>query len=401
MSKNFFSKTQVWCTGRVDLNREFPILENVDSEDFKIKLGAFLSPDNPDLLFIVPEANLTDALQISLYKDEVISILSLKQFQQSSPDELFRRKTILKVQRNELALLIKAVFQKRRQGFLLKLQGILFKPSALKDFYELLKSEITFKHTAIVIFMLAFIPGICWYLFQPGPLIEWEEPVTKMVFTKIPGGCYEMGCGSWTDDCFPYELPVHKVCVDEFWIGKKEVTVGQWKKIMGNNEEWKELMKNTYSSVFSRSVNYPAVMVNWHDVKNFARELSKKTGREFRLPTEAEWEYACRSRGGPEKYAGGTSLDKLAWYSANTGKSVRPVGEKKANSLGLYDMSGNVKEWCEDMYHSRAYHKHQRNNPVMEDGTGRVIRGGSWNCESRFVRCGFRFGVALKAGGVI
>ncbi len=360
---------------------------------FEVKLDAFLSEDNPDFLFIVPEANMTQAIKIDL-KNKDVSLLSLKQFQNCSPHELFRKKTILKVKRDELDLLIKTVFQKAARS-----RWRIF--DCVQDFSELLRSEITLKRSAIVILMLVLISGTCWYLFKDKheQMTEWEEPVTKMVFTRVPGGCYEMGCGSWTDDCFPYEFPVHKVCVDEFRIGKKEVTVGQWKKIMGNNEEWKDLMENRYSSVFSRGGNYPVVMVNWHDVKGFAGELGRKTGRKYRLPTEAEWEYACRSRGGPEKYAGGTSLDKFAWYSANTGESVHPVGGKKSNGLGLSDMSGNVKEWCEDMYHSKAYHKHPRKNPVMDDGAGRVIRGGSWNCESRFIRCGFRFGSDPESRG--
>lgn len=240
---------------------------------------------------------------------------------------------------------------------------------------------------------------------KPGPFEPkiWEEPVTGMEFVWIPAGCYEMGCGSWTSDCFPYEKPVHKACMDGYWIGKNEVTLEQWKKVMENKEKGKELMEK-YPSEFKRGENYPVVMVNWHDAKAFIHGLGEHTGEKYRLPTEAEWEYACRSGGRLEKYAGKgetdqKDVDELAWYNINSEQTIHPVGEKEPNEIGLYDMSGNVKEWCEDMFRPDAYKKHPCNNPKMGEGTGRVIRGGSWSSEIKFIRCASRFGIPLNSMG--
>ncbi len=125
----------------------------------------------------------------------------------------------------------------------------------------------------------------------------WKEPVTGMEFVWVPGGCYEMGCGNWTSDCFRDEKPVHEVCVDGFWMGKTEVTQGQWKQIMGENPAW-----------FKKGDNYPVEKVRWPEVEKFAKKLSSLStdAYKFRFPTEAEWEYAARSGGKPEKYAGGS-----------------------------------------------------------------------------------------------
>ena len=210
----------------------------------------------------------------------------------------------------------------------------------------------------------------------------WKDPVTGMELVLVPSGCYEMGCGRWTSDCGKDEKPVHEVCVDGFWIGKYEVTQGQWKKVMGSNP-----------SHFNKGDNYPVERVSWNDAKEFIGKLnSLNSGQyEFRLPTEAEWEYACRSGGKSEKYAGGNEVDSVAWYGSNSGRSTHPVGAKTPNGLGIYDMSGNVWEWCEDIYSEDAYSKHQRNNPIYTGGGSyRVFRGGSWLYGPRFVRCAYR-----------
>jgi len=205
----------------------------------------------------------------------------------------------------------------------------------------------------------------------------WKDPVIGMEFVWVPEGCYEMGCGSWGGGCQDDEKPVHEVCVDGFWIGKYEVTQSQWKKVMGNNP-----------SNFKKGDNYPVEMVSWNDGKVFIKRLNQKSGgNKFRLPSEAEWEYAARSGGKPEKYAGGNNVDAVAWYWENGGKTTHPVGTKAPNGLDVYDMSGNVWEWCEDIYSKNAYGKHQRNNPIYtEGGSYRVFRGGSWNDFPRGVR---------------
>ncbi len=209
----------------------------------------------------------------------------------------------------------------------------------------------------------------------------FTEPVTGIEFVWMSGRCYDMGCGEWAGDCYDYEKPSHKVCVDGFWIGKYEVTQGQWKKIMQDNP-----------SAFKHGDNYPVEMLSWNDTKEFIRKLNEKTGGKFRLPTEAEWEYACRSGGKPEKYADGKDIDEVSWYASNSEISTHPIGTKAPNRLGIYDMSGNVGEWCEDMYSHDAYMKHQIDNPISKDGLGRVIRGGGWSYYSRAIRCTSRSG---------
>jgi len=143
---------------------------------------------------------------------------------------------------------------------------------------------------------------------------------------------------------------------------------------------------------FGRDGDQPMVEVSWHGAKAFADWLSRKSGKDFRLPTEAECEYAARSGGKREKYAGGNNLDRVAWYDDNSGGRTHAVGTKAANGLGLYDMSGNVWEWCQDVYDSDAYSRHSRHNPVITSGgSRRVHRGGGWGNNPRNVRSANRF----------
>jgi len=136
------------------------------------------------------------------------------------------------------------------------------------------------------------------------------------------------------------EKPSHKVCVNDFYLGIYEVTQGQWEKVMGNNP-----------SSFKKGNNYPVERVSWEDVQQFIHRLNSQTGRKYRLPTEAEWEYAARSGGKQEKYAGTNQegeLKEYAWFTANSDFQTHPVGQKRPNGLGIYDMIGNVSEWCAD-----------------------------------------------------
>ena len=195
----------------------------------------------------------------------------------------------------------------------------------------------------------------------------YTDPVTKMEFVKVKGDCYEMGdtFGDGQSD----ERPVHKVCVDNFYIGKYEVTQREWKKIMGSNP-----------SGFKSCGDYcPVERVSWNDVQEFIRELNNKPNRNFRLPTEAEWEFAARSGGKNEKYSGGDDADSVAWYWNNSNETTHPVGQKEANELGIYDMSGNVWEWCLDRYDENYYNISHQNNPQGPDnGSTYVLRGGGW-----------------------
>jgi formylglycine-generating enzyme required for sulfatase activity len=211
---------------------------------------------------------------------------------------------------------------------------------------------------------------------------SWTEPYTGMSFVWVPGGCYEMGCGRWTDECKEDEKPVHEVCVDGFWFGKYEVTQAEWTKVMQNNP-----------SRFKKGDNYPVENVSWKDIEAFIEQLGARSETQFvfRLPTEAEWEFACRSAGKAEKFAGGRDVNDVAFYIENSDYSTQPVGTKQQNGLGLNDMSGNVMEWCMDTYNERAYSLHERTNPVHIGGeTKRVCRGGGWDFRSGNARCSHR-----------
>ena len=182
------------------------------------------------------------------------------------------------------------------------------------------------------------------------------------------------------------EKPVHEVCLDDFYIGKYEVTQKEWQEVMGNNP-----------SYFKGCDNCPVEQVSWDDVQEYIGRLNQKLApagskQGYRLPTEAEWEYAARSGGKMEKYAGGDNVHLIAWYKLNSVDKTHPVGQKKPNGFGLYDMSGNVWEWVQDVYISSAYIKHSRNNPIYEgSGSTRVIRGGSCYREPKDMRTTFRY----------
>jgi formylglycine-generating enzyme required for sulfatase activity len=204
----------------------------------------------------------------------------------------------------------------------------------------------------------------------------WTDLATGMEFVYVPKGCFKMGSYSGEPD----EQPIHKVCLDGFWMAKYEVTQGQWKKIMDSNP-----------SKFKSGNDYPVEKVSWNDAKKFISKINQQSGQRFSLPTEAQWEYAARSGGKDQLYAGGNDADRVAWYSSNSGKRTHRVGTKSPNGLGIYDMSGNVWEWCEDVYDKNAYTKHSLNNPVVISGSSfRTYRGGSWIYDPKYVRAADR-----------
>lgn len=178
----------------------------------------------------------------------------------------------------------------------------------------------------------------------------------------------------------------HSVHVNAFVLGKTEVTQGQWRAVMGNNP----------SRFSSCGDDCPVEQVSWNDAQEFVQKLNAKTGKQYRLPSEAEWEYACRA-GGQHEYCGSDNVDSIAWYEGNSGKgwfsngSTHPVGRKQPNAFGLYDMSGSVWEWIEDSWHD-SYNGAPTNGSVWQgDGAKRVLRGGSWFFEPQFARAAFRF----------
>ena len=187
--------------------------------------------------------------------------------------------------------------------------------------------------------------------------------------------------GDTFNDGEPWEKPVHKACVDRFSIGKYEVTQKEWMLLMDENP-----------SYFKKGDNYPVENISWKDAHTFIDKLNKKTGKKFRLPTEAEWEYAARSGGLKESFSGGNTADSVAWFDKNSGGSTHPVGKKAANKLGIYDMSGNVWEWCLDKWGERYYSKSIRKNPKGPlTGSEYVVRGGCWGYEYWFVRTANRY----------
>ncbi len=201
----------------------------------------------------------------------------------------------------------------------------------------------------------------------------------KMIVVK--GGTFTMGCTSEQSGCDNEESPAHKVTLSDYCMGETEVTQALWKAVMGRNpSKW-------------TGDNLPVENVSWDDAQEFIRKLNQKTGRNFRLPTEAEWEYAARggsqSRG--YQYSGSNTLGNVAWYYGNSGSQTHPVKTKQPNELGLYDMSGNVWEWCADWYGS--YSGSAQTDPAGPgSGSFRVFRGGGWSSSAGGCRVSFRDG---------
>ncbi len=207
---------------------------------------------------------------------------------------------------------------------------------------------------------------------------EYTDTTTGMEFVYVPGGCYQMGdtFGDGDGD----ERPVHEVCVDSFYLGKYEVTQGEYQEIAGKNP-------SEFGGWLWKDERYPVENVSWADAQSFIRTLNQRSDKNYRLPTEAEWEYAARSGGKKERYSGSNALDAVAWHGGNSERSTHSVGTQQANSLGLYDMSGNVLEWCQDWYDKSYYQKSPRQNPLGPlSGSYRVNRGGSWTSIPRIVR---------------
>ncbi len=226
----------------------------------------------------------------------------------------------------------------------------------------------------------------------------------------IRGGCFK--AGDVFGDGYGNEKPVHEVCVDDFYIGMYEVTVGEFKQFIdetgyrteaetGNgiyywigDKALKDINRSWYNPGFDQTDNHPVVGVSWNDVLRYTDWLSKKSSMNFRLPTEIEWEYAARSEGKTEKWSGASSetkLEKYAWYEANSELKTNTVGQKKPNGLGIYDMSGNVWEWCSDWYERDYYENSPRNNPKgPPSGSDRVVRGGSYGSIPKNMRAANR-----------
>ncbi len=197
---------------------------------------------------------------------------------------------------------------------------------------------------------------------------------------RVGGGTFMMGATEEQgSDADSDEKPIHQVTLSSYYIGQTEVTQALWTAVMGSNP-----------SRFKGNHN-PVELVSWDDCQDFVRKLNELTGKIFRLPTEAEWEYACRggnkSRG--YKYSGSNTIGDVAWYTSNSLSETHPVATKSPNELGIYDMSGNVWEWCQDRYGS--YNSNAQTNPTgTSSGSYRVNRGGSWSYNAKFCRSSYR-----------
>ncbi|MEL6191505.1 MAG: SUMF1/EgtB/PvdO family nonheme iron enzyme [Bacteroidota bacterium] len=217
---------------------------------------------------------------------------------------------------------------------------------------------------------------------NPTPPKADEHPFLKSIgqeMVKLEGGSFMMG-----GEMYGTEKPIHKVTLKDFYIGKYPVTQAQWEKVMGENP-----------SRFKGDLQRPVERVSWEDCQQFIKKLNQQTGMKFRLPSEAEWEYAAKggklSKG--FTYAGSNRLDEVGWYNENSKNITHPTGQKKPNELGIYDMSGNVLEWCEDDWHD-DYKKAPDNGSAWIDqprGKYRVVRGSSWHHSD------FRCRVAIRS----
>ena len=196
----------------------------------------------------------------------------------------------------------------------------------------------------------------------------------KMVY--VDGGTFVMGATEQDDEAWGDEKPQHKVTLDDYYIAETQVTQALWQAVMGDNpSHWK-------------GDNLPVETISWDDCQEFIKKLNQLTGKTFALPTEAQWEFAARggnlSKG--YKYAGSDNLDEVAWFGDNSNRQTHTVAQKKSNELGLYDMSGNVWEWCNDWYDYTYYELSPECNPQgPTSGVNRVLRGGCWDGVAR--RC--------------
>lgn len=250
---------------------------------------------------------------------------------------------------------------------------------------------------SFLIAMLLCVPAVSAQDTTPGQLTPvWSkkvkpeqqqilaELVANMVY--VPGGEFVMGSSVLDEEAQADEKPEHKVTLSDYHIGKFEVTQREWKAVMGRNPS------------YFKGDSLPVENISFDDCVRFVRKLNELTGIKFRLPTEAEWEYAARGAGSPRnyRYSGSNNVVKVAWFEPNSGQHTHAVGTKVPNELGLHDMAGNVWEWCYDWYDGTTYATSAKTNPcgpktpdVPAQTMTRVVRGGGWyaspfNCRSTF-----------------
>ncbi|MBQ7634982.1 MAG: SUMF1/EgtB/PvdO family nonheme iron enzyme [Bacteroidaceae bacterium] len=207
----------------------------------------------------------------------------------------------------------------------------------------------------------------------------------SFTMVAVQGGTFQMGAAADDEDADDDEKPQHAVTLADYYIGATEVTQALWKAVMDNNPS------------YFIGDDLPVEKVSWTDCQEFIAKLNEATGMTFRLPTEAEWEYAARggNKSGGFTYAGSNTLAEVAWYKENSENQTHAVAGKKPNELGLYDMSGNVWEWCSDWYGEDYYADSPSSSPQgPETGSYRVDRGGSWGSYPQLCRASNRDGRA-------
>ena len=214
----------------------------------------------------------------------------------------------------------------------------------------------------------------------------------EMEVVYVTGGEFEMGATEEQGDDVDEdrEKPVRTIRLDSYYIGKYEVTQAQWQAVMGQN-------RYGWDYEYGKGDDYPVYYVSWNDAQEFCKRLSEATGKKYVLPTEAQWEYAARGGNKSQhyKYSGSDDIDEVAWYGGGEFSTAHPVGTKKANELGIYDMSGNVEEWCSDWY--GKYDEMDTDNPqgpAEGYASQRVYRGGNWWSGTYSCRVSYRDGSA-------
>ena len=259
------------------------------------------------------------------------------------------------------------------------------------DYY---RAAIAHGHDEYIDHIKELINGRDEKIGEPNNQLQQSFQVNGVSFNmiKVQGGAFIMGATEEQGkDAYSDEMPPHQVTISDYYIGETLVTQELWQAVLGKN-----------SSKFKGDQN-PVERVTWEDCQIFIQKLNQLTGKQFRLPTEAEWEFAAR--GGNQskgyKYAGSNNLDDVAWYNENSNNKTHPVKQKQANELGLYDMSGNVYEWCQDWYGD--YSNSEQTNPIgSSQGSYRVCRGGSWHRNTENCRVSFRYYVMpTDCGGVL
>ncbi|MDR1951627.1 MAG: formylglycine-generating enzyme family protein [Bacteroidales bacterium] len=247
------------------------------------------------------------------------------------------------------------------------------------NFLILSKSKTRMWMIFAVVLIVCVVVGLLFVKRNSSKIIL-NTTELEMIF--VEGGTFLMGCTEEQgSDCSADERPAHSVTLNSFSIGKYPITQGQWRALMGKTR-----------SQSPKGDNYPIETVSWLDAQKFIQRLNAATGKQYRLPTEAEWEYAARggnkSRG--YKYSGSNTMNEVGWFANNSKNRTRQVGLKLPNELGIHDMSGNTWEWCEDRYGN--YPASPQNNPTGPlSGIHRVLRGGGYNYDAQGCRVSCRY----------